>query len=81
MENPHLSTRQVALETGISQKSVIRIRQRNKFRPYKLWVSQTLQSDDPNKRLHFCRWFSALQFKVLWTDKTKIHKVGDVQQA
>lgn len=53
-ENPHASTRSVALQQEIDQKSVLKILKVNKFHPYKINLVQELNEDDPDRRLEFC---------------------------
>lgn len=52
--SPHASTKQVALESGISKPSVHKILKENKFRPDKLQIKQQLLLTDRPKRIDFC---------------------------
>lgn len=53
-ENPHESTRSIAIQQEISHRSVQRILKTNKFHPYKINLVQELNEDDPNRRIEFC---------------------------
>ena len=54
VENPHESSRSVALQQDIDQKSVLKILKVNKFHPYKMKLVQELNEDDPDRRIEFC---------------------------
>lgn len=54
--NPHVSTRAIAHDTGISQTSVCKILKRHKYHPYHVSLHQELHGDDFQNRVRFCRW-------------------------
>ncbi|KAL3273265.1 hypothetical protein HHI36_014719 [Cryptolaemus montrouzieri] len=56
VENPHVSTRDVSRDLGISQTSVSRILRKEKFHPFHVQVHQQLEPLDFGRRLDFCRW-------------------------
>lgn len=53
-ENPHSSTRQLALDNNISQGTVLNILHKEKFHPYKVKLVQELSEDDFDRRVQFC---------------------------
>jgi predicted XRE-type DNA-binding protein len=55
-EKPHVGQREVARRVAISQSSVCRIANENKFHPYHLALFQGLKEADYPKRLNFCRF-------------------------
>lgn len=56
--DPRLSTRQLALVSGINRRSVQRILKSNHFHPYKIKLVQELNEDDYDRRLEFCETVS-----------------------
>jgi hypothetical protein len=54
--NPHISTRQISTETGISQFSVRKILENRKYHPFHIELHQEVHGDDFENRLTFCRW-------------------------
>lgn len=54
--DPHVSSRELATNAGMSQSSVLRILKRHKFHPYHVSLHQQLHGDDFVNRLTFCRW-------------------------
>jgi len=52
--NPHMTTREISRQSGMSQWSVCRILKENRVRPYKLQVLQRLFAADRPKRIDFC---------------------------
>jgi len=54
IENPHDSSRKVALQHDIDKKSVLKISKNNKFHPYKAHLVQELNEDDFDRRIEFC---------------------------
>lgn len=83
MQNPSVSTREIAVEAGKSQRTVVRVLKKHKFHPYKLQVAQLLNPDDYNRRFEYCTWFINMceadpqfKFKVLWTDETRFTNCG-----
>lgn len=53
-ENAQISTKQLALDNNIAQRSVVNIMKSEKIRPYKIKYTQELAEDDPDRRLQFC---------------------------
>lgn len=54
--NPHVSTREIARDSGMSQSSVWKILKRNKFHPYHVSLHQELHGVDFQNRVAFCQW-------------------------
>lgn len=54
--DPHISTRRLAGDHGISQASVINILRAHKYHPYKMQLRHTLLDADYPKRREFCEW-------------------------
>lgn len=54
--NPHVSSRAISRDSGISQRSVLRILHRHKFHPYHVSLHQELHGDDFVNRMTFCQW-------------------------
>lgn len=78
-----VSTRTLALHTGISRSRIHRILKKNKFHPYHFTRVQTLQDRDHNARLFFCQQMLAKieedpQFfnNILWTDESTLKRDG-----
>ncbi|KZC06173.1 hypothetical protein WN55_07346 [Dufourea novaeangliae] len=55
-QNPHASTRQLARESGISQRSVLRILHLNKFHAFHVSLHQELHGNDFQNRVNFYEW-------------------------
>lgn len=53
-----LSTRQLAIATGVPRTSVQRVLKKYKFHPYKIRLVQELNEDDFDRRLQFCEVMS-----------------------
>jgi Transposase. len=53
-DNPHSSTRSIALNNDISHVTVVNFLKKEKFHPYKGHLIHALTEDDPDRRLHFC---------------------------
>lgn len=82
-QNASVSTREIEAQVGVSQRTVVRVLKKHRYRPYKLATAQTLHPDDYNKRLAYCTWFINMcaddpqfSFKVLWTDETRFTNCG-----
>lgn len=56
-DNPHTSTRQIALNHDIDHSSVVKLLSKEKFHPYKPQLIHELNEDDPDRRLQFCEEF------------------------
>ena len=54
--NPHVSTREISHDSGISQSSVSRILRRHKYHPFHISLHQQLHGDDFQNRV-----FTSLQ--------------------
>lgn len=81
--NASTSTRQIAEEVGVAQRTVVKVLKIHKFHPYKLSVSHSLHPGDEESRMIFCNWFISkctadpqFPFKVLWTDETRFTNCG-----
>ncbi|KZC07787.1 hypothetical protein WN55_09813 [Dufourea novaeangliae] len=86
-QNLHTSTRQLARESGISQRSVLRILHLNKFHAFHVSLHQELHGNDFQNRVNFCeRDLQKLQSdelfltKVLFTDEATITNCGQVNR-
>ncbi|KAK2578394.1 hypothetical protein KPH14_012645 [Odynerus spinipes] len=84
-ENPNTSTRQIARGSGISQSSVVRKLQAEKFHPFHLSLHQELHGTDFENRVNFCQWGlrqltdnSAFFNKVLFTDEASFTNQGRI---
>lgn len=55
-DNPHVSTREIARDFGLSQSSVWKILKRNKYHPYHVSLHQDLHGVDFYDRVTFCQW-------------------------
>lgn len=53
-EDAHSSSRQLAADNNISQRSVLRVLKKEKYHPYKVHLVQELTEDDPDRRIEFC---------------------------
>lgn len=54
--NPYVSTREIAHDSGLSQISVCKILKRHKYHPYHVSMHQELHGDDFYNRVTFCQW-------------------------
>lgn len=86
-QNPHVSTRDIARDSGISQSSVVQILKLQKFHPYHIHLHQELHGNDFQNRITFCRW--ALQrihadrnffAHVLFSDEATFTNHGSVNR-
>jgi hypothetical protein len=82
-ENPEISSRRMALSTGVSKSSVLRIFHREKLHPYHFTPVQNLLAADFPARLQFARFFQAQQNaeqiflnKILFTDEATFTRRG-----
>lgn len=53
-ENPHHSSRQLALNNNVDQSFVVKLFRKEKYHPYKVQLIHELNKDDPDRRLQFC---------------------------
>lgn len=84
-EDPHISSRKISIELGLSQTSVTRMLRKNKFHPYHIQMLQELLPTDYEKRSNFCVWVlnkTQQQYNfvdsVLFSDESTFHKNGFV---
>lgn len=54
--NPHVSTREIVRDSGLSLTSVWRILKRHKYHPYHVSLHQDLHGADFQNRVTFCQW-------------------------
>lgn len=82
--NPHVSSRELARDSGISQRSVLRILKRHKLHPYHIALHQELYGEDFHNRVAFCQWAQQQIpnfFKyVLFTDECTFKNTGHVNK-
>lgn len=81
--NPSLSSRQAALESGISATSVLRILRKHKFHPYAFSIVQHLKETDFPRRVEFCEFILLRSQEnvffldnIIWSDEAKFTKNG-----
>lgn len=55
--NPHIGSRNLAADAGMSKTSVLRILRNYKFHPYHITLHQELNELDFERRVDFCHWF------------------------
>ncbi|KAJ8963219.1 hypothetical protein NQ318_018685 [Aromia moschata] len=53
-ENPITPARQLARDSNLNHKTVLKILKYEKKRPYKMQAVQELLEDDPDRRVEFC---------------------------
>lgn len=79
-DDPHISTRNLSRQTGISRTSVHRVIKRNLLYPYHIQKVQELLTEDLVKRLNFCRFIlqqeSNFSKKILFTDEACFTRRG-----
>lgn len=83
--NPHVSSREIELHSGISRRSVLRILKRHKFHPYHICLHQDLHGDDFENRVQFCRWGLAQMhnnnfINILFSDESTFTNHGQVNR-
>lgn len=85
--DPHISSRQLATNAGISKSSVLRILKRHKFHPYHVSLHQELHGDDFVNRITFCRWAqdrirnnNNFFLSVLFSDECTFTNHGEVNR-
>jgi hypothetical protein len=54
--NPHIGSREISSQIGISKSSVPRILKKHKYHPYHLELQQELHGEDFANRVAFCEW-------------------------
>ncbi|KAJ8950891.1 hypothetical protein NQ318_011192 [Aromia moschata] len=82
-EYPTISTRQAALELGISKTSVLKILRKHKFHPYAFSIVQHLKETDFPRRVEFCQFILLRSQEndffldnIIWSDEAKFTKNG-----
>ena len=82
---PTVSTRQLAAETGVHQSSIVRCLQKNNFHPYKITKVQALAEDDYDRRMEFCQWVidnhahnDDFHKSIIFSDEAVLHVNGMV---
>lgn len=55
-ENPHTSSRQVALDNDLGHSTILRTLKKEKWHPYKVTLVQELMEDDFDRRVEFCEF-------------------------
>lgn len=85
--NPHVSTRKLSDELGITKSSVERILQDFKYHPFKVHLVQGLFPGDADRRLQFIAHLlgkleddRAFLTKIMWGDEAKFHNNGVVNR-
>lgn len=85
--NPHVSTRVLSRESGISQMSVCRILKANDFHPYHISLHQELEADDYLHRINFAIWAQNeisndpnFAHNVMWSDEATFKNNGNVNR-
>lgn len=83
--SPHLSTRIIAFDLGISKTSVHRILMDQCFHPYHIELHQALTESDFEHRLNYCYWLRTmvdedpnLLSHIMWTDEATFSSAGGV---
>jgi hypothetical protein len=78
--NPHLSIRKLAAEAGMSIGSIHKTLTVHKYHPYKLILSNSLNEDDPDRRIEYCENIqnrcnidSTFITKILFTDEASFY--------
>jgi hypothetical protein len=86
-ENPHISTRQLALNNNIDHSYVVKLFKKEKYTPYKVCLIHELNEDDPDRRLQFCeelmlRCHEDLNFlnNILFSDEATFTLNGSVNR-
>lgn len=85
--DPHVSTRQLSRDSGMSLSSVWKVLKRNNYHPYHISLHQELHGNDFENRVTFCQW--AVQqiqgnpnffYLVLFTDESSFTNHGNVNR-
>ena len=80
--NPHVSSREIARDAGMSQRSVLRILHTHKFHPYHISLHQELHGNDFVDRVRFCTWMLRHDTpdlsRILFTDEATFTNHGNV---
>lgn len=85
--NPHISTRCLQEELGISKSTIQRVLKQYKYHPFKVHLTQGLTPADPERRLNFIAEMSIkvdedpfFLNKILWSDESRFHNNGIVNR-
>lgn len=85
--NPHISTRSLQQELGISKSTVQRVLKHYKCHPFKIHLTQSLTPADPERRLNFIAEMLVkieddpdFLNKILWSDESRFHNNGIVNR-
>ena len=87
LENPEISTREIAATRGVNGSRNQRILKKFKFKPYKVRLTHQLFSGDQERRnapgWNFCNWFirkcnenENFFRNVIWTDEARVTSSG-----
>ncbi|EZA48007.1 hypothetical protein X777_14482, partial [Ooceraea biroi] len=83
--DPHISTRQIARQTGVPQRTIVRSLRKKKHHPYHVTLTQALTPNDMRQRVLFCQWarqmiaHDADFFKyVLFSDESTFKNTGEL---
>lgn len=83
--DPHLSTREISSDLGVSVPSVFRILKEFKMHPYHVVLHQALSDTDFDRRLDYCHWLREMCYQnprflslVLWSDEATFNSCGRV---
>ena len=86
-ENPHRTSRELALDNGISQRSVVKYLKLEKWHPYKLQLVHELSEDDPDHRIEFCETMMemcnrdlGLAARIIFSDESTFTLNGEVNR-
>ena len=88
IEGDHeVSSRQISADTGISQRSVLRILHKNKWHPYHVTLIHDLSTQDFHLRKEFCIWIQnkirrsrSFLKNVLFSDEAIFRSNGNVNR-
>lgn len=87
VENPHVSTRQLARLYDLGERTIGRIIKKNHFHDYHIQYHQNLVDNDYPLRTEFCQWANNKLREtpdfldhVLWTDESTFQNTGQVNQ-
>lgn len=82
---PHTTSRELAMEIGISSTSVLRILKQAKYHPYKMQFHQELVDGDQDRRVQYCQWAKDMCDRhylflrsVCMSDESKFYLHGEV---
>lgn len=79
----HASSRQIERETGIPQRSVVRLLRHLGMYPYHMTLTHGITDDDKPKRMEFAQWIienESVLPNVLWSDEAYFSMDGTVNR-